>query len=347
MRANELFLALVPVVLANPILRSEKTQDVHIVLELSKEASQAAVTVWNKDQSEAIANSCSESLASAPFENHAIAFKVDENGSGNLTVGDKSYSIGGGDDAIECGRIASETELVVNCIVSLPGSVELKPLGKRGLKTCFPDGPLEVTQAMDVFEGKVESESPSDVAPAELSQAEVDKIVKENHLDKRQTPCGIWTSQTRRVGNGNPHQNPLNIQLSEPMQCPGHIGCSTYHTTSRSYSIGWSANAATSWISAGFDVVRTIETGNSYVCNGNPNDFFAVWKNQGQTAYTVQNGVYNSCTNSWLSVGGHIIVWSPNANNRRGFYYCVYGRNYVRAMGDRWLDTSPNTPGGP
>jgi hypothetical protein len=144
MRVNELFLALVPVVLANPILRSEKTQDVHIVLELSKEASQAAFTVWNKDQSEAIANSCSESLASGPFDNHAIVFKVDENGSGNLTVGDESYSIGGGGDAIECGRIASETELVVNCIVSLPGSVELKPLGKRGLKTCFPDGPLRL-----------------------------------------------------------------------------------------------------------------------------------------------------------------------------------------------------------
>ena len=144
MRVNELFLALVPVVLANPILRSEKTQDVHIGLELSKEASQAAVTVWNKDQSEAIANSCSESLASGPFDNHAIVFKVDENGSGNLTVGDESYSIGGGDDAIECGRIASQTELVVNCIVSLPGSVELKPLGKRRLKTCFPDGPLRL-----------------------------------------------------------------------------------------------------------------------------------------------------------------------------------------------------------
>lgn len=214
MRANELFLALAPVVLANPILRSEKTQDVHVVLELSKGASQAAVTVWNKDQSEAIANSCSESLASGPFEKQPIAFKVDENGSGNLTVGDESYSIGGGDETIECGRIASETELVVNCVVSLPGSVDLKPLGKRGLKTCFPDGPLEVTQAMDVFEGKVEEESPPDVAPAELSQDEVDKFVKENHLDKRQTPCGIWSSQTRRVGNGNPHQNPLNIQLS-------------------------------------------------------------------------------------------------------------------------------------
>lgn len=214
MRANGLFLALAPVVLANPILRSEKTRDVHIVLELSKEASQGAVTVWNKDQSEAIANSCSDSLASGPFESHPITFKVDENGSGNLTVGDESYSTGGGDDAIECGRIASETELVVNCIVSVPGSVELKPLGKRDLKTCFPDGPLEVTQAMDVFEGKVEPESPSDVTPAELSQAEVDEFVKKNHLDKRQTPCGIWSSQTRRVGNGNPHQNPLNIQLS-------------------------------------------------------------------------------------------------------------------------------------
>lgn len=131
------------------------------------------------------------------------------------------------------------------------------------------------------------------------------------------------------------------------MQCPGHVGCSTYHTTSRSFSIGWSANAAVGWISGGFDVVKTIETGNSYVCEGVPNDFFAVWKKQGQTAYTVKKGSFNACTNTWLPSGGNIIIWSPNSNNRRGNYYCVYGRNYVRAMGDRWLDTSPNTPGGP
>jgi hypothetical protein len=130
------------------------------------------------------------------------------------------------------------------------------------------------------------------------------------------------------------------------MLCPSHIGCSTYHTTSKSFSIGWQGNAGT-WLSGGFSIVRTIETGNSYVCNGNPNEFFAVWKNQGQTAYNVQNGLFNPCLNTFQPVGGESRIWSPNANNRRGYYYCVYGRGYVRAIGDRWLDTAGHTPGGP
>ncbi|ROT34455.1 hypothetical protein SODALDRAFT_286059 [Sodiomyces alkalinus F11] len=353
MRINEVFLALTPVVFANPVIRAEESQEVHITLELSKVAAQAAITVWNSDQTEVLAKSCSDSLSSGPFADHPIVFNVNsEHGGGDLTVGATSYTIGGGDaaNALDCGRIASETELAINCVVSVPQNLGLRSLNKRSLRECFPDGPLEVSESMDVFEGKVEAGVPTEFEIPELNQTEIDEIVKRENLhgglEKRQRGCAVY-AEVRRVGNGNPHQNPWHIQLGEPMQCPSHVGCSTYHTTSRSFSIGWQANAGVEWINGGFSVVKTAETGNSYVCNGNANDFFAVWKNQGTTAYTVRNGIFSVCSGNWAASSNNIIIWSPNSQNRRGYYYCVYGRQYVRSIGDRWLDTAPHTPGGP
>ncbi len=74
--------------------------------------------------------------------------------------------------------------------------------------------------------------------------------------------------------------------------------------------------------------------------------YFAVWKKVGQTAYTVQNADVNQCTGQHPR-GPPFTMWSPNANGRGIYFYCVYGHQYVRWLGDRWLDTSPNTPGGP
>ncbi|KAK4182911.1 hypothetical protein QBC35DRAFT_395003, partial [Podospora australis] len=97
--------------------------------------------------------------------------------------------------------------------------------------------------------------------------------------------------------------------------------------------------------SGGFAVEMSIETGNNYECQGQASDYFAVWKNQAQTAYTVRNYNFNQCTGtSWSSP---CVMCSPNAGNRGGYYYCVYGRQYVRHKGDRWLDTSDSRPGGP
>ena len=39
-------------------------------------------------------------------------------------------------------------------------------------------------------------------------------------------------------------------------------------------------------------------------------------------------------------------MWSPNSNNRGSYVCCVVGRQYVRWIGDQWLDTTP-TPVGP
>jgi hypothetical protein len=129
------------------------------------------------------------------------------------------------------------------------------------------------------------------------------------------------------------------------MQCASNSGCSIAHSVVRSFSIGWTSTAGGPWISGGFAVVQNIETGNAYNCNGNPNDFFAVWKKQAQTAYTVRDKLVSPCYSD--QDYGTRIIWSPNDNNRGGEYYCVYGRGFVRNLGDRWLDTSGNQPGGP
>ncbi|CAJ0555381.1 Ff.00g054460.m01.CDS01 [Fusarium sp. VM40] len=321
MKFTQVSLVTAPLILT----ASAAEQNLHMVSERDLVNSNSAITVWNNEQTEVLGKSCTNSLADGAFAKHAISFFVSENGAGNVT-----------------------NELIVNCVVPVKGlGADLKPLAKRSLRECFPDGPLEVAKAMDIFEGKVDGEIPSDVPSKvpKLSQKEIDDAVKKAGLSKRQ--CGQWFTRTRPVGNGNPHQNPLHIQLSEGIECNPSRQCTAGRSESRSFSIGWTANAAVSWISAGFSVVQTIETGASYECWGNPGDYLAVWKKQGQTAYTVQQGIYSPCTSSWQSVGGHVIIWSPNDQNKRGNYYCVYGRQYVRNIGDRWLDTSAGEPGGP
>ncbi|KAI9148358.1 hypothetical protein HJFPF1_12189 [Paramyrothecium foliicola] len=342
MKLSTNFLALAASMPASIVVHARQTQDIHIVLERSTEHSHAATTVWNSEKTEVIAKSCSSSLASGPFEKLPIAFNVTEIGSGEFSVGKTAYTITRleGDYNIDCDRVQSPTELVVDCRVSVPLEVDLAPLDKRSLKECFPEGPLEVTSALEVLAGKVEVETFDLVV---LNETHVDTAAESGKHDKRQG-CG-WPT-TDLVGNGNPHQNPWQVQLSIPMQCPGHIGCEVSHIHSRSFSVGFSANAQSGWFSGGFAVQSSIETGNQHTCYGSPNDYFAVWKSQGTTAYTMQHGWYNECWNRWEPRGGPFIMWSSNQLHRRSHFYCVYGGN-VRNLGDRWLDTRPHNPGPP
>jgi len=130
------------------------------------------------------------------------------------------------------------------------------------------------------------------------------------------------------------------------MQCPSNNGCEISHFSS--HSVSWSVAAGVtinSWINGEFAVQKSVETGTTYTCQGSPRDYYAVWRKVGTTAYTVRNYSQNQCTGT--TFGGQFVLWSPNSNNRRSYYYCVYGKNYVRWEGDRWLDTSPGEPGGP
>ena len=203
-----------PLVFASPTLRPAGTQDVHIVLEAGKNDSLAAVTVWNSAQSEILAKSCSNSLNSGPFKEHPVVFSINEIGTGTLKVGNSSYLIGGGEatNVIDCGRIVSPNELAVHCVIPVPISLDLKPLNKRGLTECFPDGPLSISRAMAVLDGRVATNISSQLDHPEMDQTRQD-VAKRMNVDKRQRQCGFY-DRTELVGNGDPHQNPLHIQLS-------------------------------------------------------------------------------------------------------------------------------------
>ena len=121
--------------------------------------------------------------------------------------------------------------------------------------------------------------------------------------------------------------------------------CSISHGEYRSYTVGFSASVTPwGWTSAGFDVSMSVETGNSWTCEGGPGSWFAVWKSQAQTAYTVTNYRQDPCIGNTESAP--FVMWSPNSNDRGAYYYCVQGRDYVRNVGDSWVDYNGRA-GGP
>ncbi|EAQ92762.1 hypothetical protein CHGG_00997 [Chaetomium globosum CBS 148.51] len=278
--------ALLPVAFATPFL--QRTQTVNVVLRVNKVTSGAAIDVWNESKSEVLAQACSRSLTSGSFESSPILFTVDEYGAGTLSIGTQTYTIHDDPDVsggIICGRIASPSELAISCDVSIPESLQLRGLSKRDIQDCFAGSPVELFEVMRGLENPANNTTWTSPPPFN-AQNTTSLVVTDSAIDKRQGACGVWSSRTVVIGDGNPHQNPLHIQ--EPMECGLRDGCEIGYSNIRSFTISWSASlSAASWISGGFAVESSIETGNQYTCEGKAYDYFAVWKKMGQTAYIV------------------------------------------------------------
>jgi hypothetical protein len=211
--------AVLPAGFSTPLVQHTRdTQVVNIVLQVNKVTSEAAIDVWNNNSSEVLAHSCSLSLASGSFEGTPLGFTVNDYGAGNLSVGQQTYAIhdkpeiSGG---IVCGRIASPDEVIVSCRVPISAPLQLKSLDNGGLQNCFPRGPLELSGLVR----ELESTSTNDTAWSENGPSPLHKAEAPD-LYKRQGACGPWTERTIRVGDGNPHQNPLHIQLSVKISTP-------------------------------------------------------------------------------------------------------------------------------
>jgi hypothetical protein len=343
-------------------------RELSVEFQLNKPTGQTSTAVWNKDHTELLGHSCSSHLKI--FQDDHVEFNVDEHGAGNVTVGSLSYTVH--DDAkssggIICNRMHSTTEALVTCIVYIPQNAQVAYLNKRGLSTCFPNGAHQLGQ---VVEGLKSGPIWGTAEDAPMTTGYNASELHPGTLSKRQGSCGVWSGVTYRVGDGDPHQNPMNVQLSVSstlkVGCPTHQSfsvltgshfaivaaalwtgtCWVGHGESKSFSVSWSASANVfQWISAGFAVEQTAETGNDYNCEGQANEVVCVWKNQAQTAYTVQNGDYNRCSGT-TDRGGRYVMWSPNAGGRGSYYYCVHGEQYCRNQGDRWLDMGGRA-GGP
>lgn len=120
---------------------------------------------------------------------------------------------------------------------------------------------------------------------------------------KRQTPCGTWTVQTRLRGDGAPSDRTLKVQVSvspylfktpsflfpnptstpislspmmapmpdtyqEKINCANAPECSATYGSYESITVEASLGGGPSWISGGFGVSYSLETGNDYTCTG-------------------------------------------------------------------------------
>lgn len=139
------------------------------------------------------------------------------------------------------------------------------------------------------------------------------------------------------------HKSLTKSSVQDPVEC-NQDTCSIEHFPTH-HVIWFGEGTPWEYISGGFAVTRRVETGRHHLCEGKQGQHFAVWKKVGTTAYTVEDIAVHHVTGN-KTYGTHIL-WTPNADNRGSYYYCVYGKQYVAGAGDRWLDRSPNQPGGP
>jgi hypothetical protein len=90
------------------------------------------------------------------------------------------------------------------------------------------------------------------------------------------------------------------------------------------------------WISGGFAVQQTWETGNNCECTGVKGQTVCVKYKTAMAAYTVNKGSYWACNGQTHWDSENVIIWSPNKNNKGGGFYCGIGAT-CKYQGQRWL----------
>ncbi|KAF6824283.1 hypothetical protein CMUS01_10318 [Colletotrichum musicola] len=94
-------------------------------------------SAYNNDRTKVIGHSCSTSLTLGAS---SIAFTVDRNGYGNITVNERDFLI---TDDLElsggrvCGRVYSDLETVVNCEVAVTIPTDLPSLHRGSFPGCI------------------------------------------------------------------------------------------------------------------------------------------------------------------------------------------------------------------
>ncbi|RAK94345.1 hypothetical protein BO79DRAFT_261412 [Aspergillus costaricaensis CBS 115574] len=315
MRVFKLLWLLAAAALAAPSSQSEEDISyVRVTLQQHKTNSEKEILVIDTSTSDILASACSLALDTGAFADFSIVADVGLNGNGSIIAGPSTFTVhenvehSGG---IICYRMYDEYESLL---------LHLRPVA-------------ESTHIMDTL-------------PIPFSQENLTQPAHEGELEQRQiSPCSMWYPATKLVGDGDPHQNYYHKQLSENLDCGDLDECAVSASTSKSYTIGWTATANVGqWISGGFAVEQNWETGSAYECTGHAHQTICLWYKTAHTAYTVRNGQFNQCTGFNPNDDDSFIMTSPNKGNKGGLHYCVTG--YCRSQGQGyWSDYAP--AGGP
>ena len=75
-----------------------------------------------------------------------------------------------------------------------------------------------------------------------------------------------------------------------------------------------------SYISGGFAVEKSFETGTSWSCEDKEGSKICLWIKIAHTEYEIDEGTYNSC--GGFKSGKKHRITSPNKNNKGGYHEC-------------------------
>ncbi|KJZ73726.1 hypothetical protein HIM_06844 [Hirsutella minnesotensis 3608] len=328
-----------------------QTQVIHIQWHFDKNSHESALSVMDQSRKSILAHSCTKEVQ---VGGKLVSVDVDEDAEGHITVDGYKYTIhskpkhSGG---IVCDSLYNSQESFFSCKIDLHLDTQSAAMDLHTVENCFSQpgvGNLRgALKNMVTASGLLAHRDSPDLfavtRPEALPKPSNDTSFINSTIHARQIACGITSSRPVLVGDGNPHQNWLHKQISENMDC-GDGSCSVGYTQSTSYTITATLSAAYEWFSGGFSVSYSEATGQSYTCNGNPNQRVCSWYSMAHTAYTARETTFNQCGTT--STGGQYIIWSPNKENRHGNHYCVRG-NYCRNKGDEYWDKSDKMPGGP
>ncbi|KAK9415860.1 hypothetical protein SUNI508_09989 [Seiridium unicorne] len=162
---------------------------------------------------------------------------------------------------------------------------------------------------------------------------------------------GLATFTTAvNVGDGNPHQRYHYKQLTHQTDCSDGP-CEIAYLDAQSYEIGFSGDLlGADWISGGFSVTQSHQTGNTPNCQSKPDeeqDILCVWFRTAHTAYTVQNWKHdlNQNPTDGDKDGDPHVLTSPNDKNVGHAYVCGRGDRCKEQGAEFWGSSAP--AGGP
>lgn len=207
---------------------------VRIRIGIDRAASQAALTVFARDQDMIVGKSCSTSLNTGNFAQFPIISQLDDNGSGtgNITIGHNVYKIHSDTDAsggISCSRLFGEAILLIECDATIPATVQLNPVATEDLSICVTDHFFSAVLENDALQPALDppTESSSidfnsiDFNSTDFNSTDFDSTELDTELSKRQTPspCTQWSPFTEKDGDGSPAQSMQFIQLGVSLLC--------------------------------------------------------------------------------------------------------------------------------
>ena len=305
---------------------SEATDPVRVWYRFDKISSLESIMVSNSDKSRIYGRACGNKLNTGFFADFPITVELESDGG-------KKITIGGFKASTACIGRNNDEETSFDCAVLdhlvFPETAIIDAAALQAIGDCFPTTSLAVNLKA------------RDAAPTSPK----DDIV----LNRRQGTNCYPTIITEKVGNGDPHQHFFHKQLSENMNCASASSCSVGSEKTKSYTVGWTASiSGGTWITGGFEVMKTWSTGNTYTCNGNKGQKICTWYKVAHTAFKVQNYFYNSCFGTKTKSGDAYLIYAPNKNNKNanGGVYCRTEGN-CHFQGDSFWDHSNSRPGGP